>query len=62
MTSSRGHQGAHGAGQIVEQLNNQAEAAEQIQGSNEVDQAIQAAANEHSSELDEIFSNDNDRD
>ncbi|WP_268796255.1 hypothetical protein [Paenibacillus sp. Soil750] len=30
MTSNRGQQGAHGTGQIVEQLNNQAEAAEQI--------------------------------
>ncbi|WNR42795.1 hypothetical protein [Paenibacillus roseipurpureus] len=59
MTSSRGHQGAHGTGQIIQQLNNQAEAAEQIQGSNKVDQDIQAAANEHSSELDEIFNNDN---
>lgn len=59
MTSSSGHQGAHGTGQIVKQLNNQAEAAEQIQGSNNVDQEINAAANEHSSELDEIFNNDN---
>ncbi|OCT11440.1 hypothetical protein A8709_07160 [Paenibacillus pectinilyticus] len=62
MTSSRGHQGAHGAGQIIEQLNNQAEAAEQIQGSNKVDEEIQAAANVHSSELDAIFNNDNDSD
>ncbi|MGO4500819.1 hypothetical protein AB4114_33665 [Paenibacillus sp. 2RAB27] len=62
MTSSRGHQGAHGIGQIAPQLNNQAEAAEQIQGSNQVDQEIQAAANEHTSELDDIFSNDNDSD
>lgn len=54
MTSSRGHQGAHGAGQIVEQLNKQAEAAQQIQGNSEVDQAIEAAANEPSSELDEL--------
>jgi hypothetical protein len=59
MTSNRGQQGAHGTGQIVEQLNNQAEAAEQIQGSNKVDQEINAAANEHSSELDEIYNNDN---
>lgn len=60
MTSSRGHQGAHGSSQIVKQLNNQAEAAEQIRGSNNVDQAINATSNEQSSELDEIFNNDND--
>lgn len=30
MTSNRGQQGAHGTGQIAEQLNNQAEAAEQM--------------------------------
>lgn len=58
MTSSRGHQGAHGTGQIVNQLNNQAQAAEQIQGSSKVDQEIMAAANEHSSELDEIIDTD----
>lgn len=58
MTSSRGHQGAHGTGQIVKQLNNQAQAAEQIQGSNKVDQEIIAAANEHSSELDETIDTD----
>ncbi|NEW06996.1 hypothetical protein GK047_13375 [Paenibacillus sp. SYP-B3998] len=55
MTTSRGHQGAHGIGQVEEQLNNQAQAAEQIQGSNKTDQAIIAAANEHSSELDDII-------
>jgi hypothetical protein len=55
MTTSRRHQGAHGIGQIEEQLNNQAQAAEQIQGSNKVDQAIIAAANEHSSELEEVI-------
>lgn len=59
MTSNRGQQGAHGTGQIVKQLNNQAEAAEQIQGCSNVDQEINAATNEHSSELDEVFNNDN---
>ncbi|WP_302847558.1 hypothetical protein [Paenibacillus sp. yr247] len=39
-------------------MNNQAQAAEQIQGSNKVDQEIIAAANEHSSELDEIIDTD----
>lgn len=55
MTTSSRHQGAHGIGQVEEQLNNQAQAAEQIQGINKVDQAIIAAANQHSSELDEII-------
>ncbi|GGG06282.1 hypothetical protein [Paenibacillus abyssi] len=32
MPSSRQHQQAHGIGQIEKQLNNQAEAAEEIQG------------------------------
>ncbi|MDF2646356.1 MULTISPECIES: hypothetical protein [unclassified Paenibacillus] len=55
MTTNSGHQGAHGIGQEVEQLNNQAQAAELMQGKNKVDQEIIAAANEHSSELDEII-------
>ncbi len=55
MTTNSGHQGAHGIGQVEEQLNNQAQAAELMQGKNKVDQEIIAAANEHSSELDEII-------
>ncbi|SDN70696.1 hypothetical protein SAMN04487897_104151 [Paenibacillus sp. yr247] len=55
MTTTSGQQGAHGTGQVEEQLNNQAQAAEQIQGKNKVDQEIIAAANEHSSELDEVI-------
>lgn len=55
MTTSSRHQGTHGIGQVEEQLNNQAQAAEQIQGKNKVDQEIIAAANQHSSELDEII-------
>ena len=55
MTTNSGHQGAHGIGQEIEQLNNQAQAAELMQGKNKVDQEIIAAANEHSSELDEII-------
>ncbi|NOU72839.1 hypothetical protein GC098_15640 [Paenibacillus sp. LMG 31458] len=55
MTTNSGHQGAHGIGQEVEQLNNQAQAAELMQGKNKVDQEIIAAANEHSSELEEII-------
>ncbi|MCY9667763.1 hypothetical protein QFZ77_004933 [Paenibacillus sp. V4I3] len=55
MTTNSGHQGAHGIGQEIEQLNNQAQAAELMQGKNKVDQEIIAAANEHSSELEEII-------
>lgn len=55
MTTSRQHQEAHGIGQIVEQLEEQVQAATKIQGESKVDQEIKAAANEHSSELDEII-------
>ena len=55
MTTNSGHQGAHGIGQEIEQLNNQAQAAELMQGKNKVDQEIIAAANEHSSELEKII-------
>ncbi|MDF2959625.1 MAG: hypothetical protein K0S39_1360 [Paenibacillus sp.] len=54
MASSRNHQGAHGIGQVEEQLNNQAQAAADIQGQNETDQEILAAANREASELDEV--------
>ncbi|CAG7635691.1 hypothetical protein PAESOLCIP111_03693 [Paenibacillus solanacearum] len=60
MTSSRNHQGAHGIGQAEEQLNQQAEAAEAIQGTNETDQAVLAAANRNESELDEIIERQSD--
>jgi len=55
MPSSRNHQGAHGIGQIEEQLQQQAEAAVQIQGENETDRNIAEAVNRdpHTS-LDEI--------
>lgn len=55
MTTSRQHQKAHGTGQIEEQLEQQIRAAKQIQGENKLDQEIKAAANEHSSELEEII-------
>ena len=44
MSSSRNHQGAHGIGQTEEQLNQQAQAAVQIQGEAEIDRNIQQAA------------------
>ena len=45
MTSSRNHQGAHGIGQIEEQLNQQANATYAIQGGSEADSEITKAAN-----------------
>ena len=55
MPSSRNHQGAHGIGQIEEQLQSQAEAAAQIQGQHDTDRDIAEAAHRdpHTS-LDEI--------
>ncbi|MCR8630210.1 hypothetical protein [Paenibacillus radicis (ex Xue et al. 2023)] len=55
MATSRGHQGAHGIGQTEDQLNKQAQAAAEIQGYNEQDQEILAAANQQETELDEII-------
>jgi hypothetical protein len=55
MATSRQHQGAHGIGQTEQQLNQQADAAEAIQGTSEVDQEIQSAAQREDSELDEII-------
>jgi len=56
MTSSRNHQGAHGIGQIEEQLNQQANATYTIQGESETDREITKAANRdaHTS-LDEVI-------
>ncbi|MFD2673243.1 hypothetical protein [Marinicrinis sediminis] len=55
MTTSRGHQGAHGTGQIEKQLENQTEAAVQIKGKNKTDEDILAAVNQDPhTELDEI--------
>lgn len=54
MTTSRQHQNAHGIGQIEEQLNNQSEAAAEIQGQNKIDQEIKEAANRPITKSDEI--------
>ncbi|NIK70815.1 MULTISPECIES: hypothetical protein [unclassified Paenibacillus] len=59
MTSSRGHQGAHGIGQVEKQLNRQAQAAEQIQGTSQTDQEVLAASREPSSVLEEIVETHN---
>ncbi|MBM7565825.1 hypothetical protein [Paenibacillus sacheonensis] len=60
MTTSRGHQGAHGIGQAEKQLNRQANAAETIQGSNSTDQEVLEASNEPSHMLDEVIDVNND--
>lgn len=44
MATSRNHQGAHGIGQAEEQLNDQVEAAVEIQGEAEIDRNIKVAA------------------
>ncbi|WP_276356080.1 hypothetical protein [Cohnella caldifontis] len=56
MSTSRNHQGAHGIGQIEEQLNQQAEAADDIQGCSDTDREIAKAAHRdaHTS-LDEVI-------
>lgn len=59
MTSSRGHQGAHGIGQVEKQLNRQAQAAEQMQGTSSTDQEVLEASQEHSSVLDDIVDTHN---
>ncbi|MFC5448023.1 hypothetical protein [Paenibacillus aestuarii] len=56
MAKSKNQQEAHGIGQVEDQLNNQAQAAEQMQGLNAVDQSVQEAAqNMHSESLDEVM-------
>ncbi|CAM3553819.1 hypothetical protein [Marinicrinis lubricantis] len=54
MTQNSQHQEAHGIGQIEEQLKQQAEAAESIQGINEADRDIAEKARQRESELDEL--------
>ncbi|KGE16885.1 hypothetical protein [Paenibacillus wynnii] len=58
MASSRNHQEAHGIGQIEEQLQQQADAAKAIQGSNETDREIaEAVKSDKHTSLDEIAGN-----
>jgi hypothetical protein len=56
MPTSRNHQGAHGIGQVEEQLKQQANATDNIQGGSETDREIAKVANHdaHTS-LDEII-------
>ncbi len=56
MPSSRNHQEAHGTGQIEEQLNQQADAADAIQGGSETDrEIIKSAKRDPHTSLDEII-------
>jgi len=55
MSTSKNHQQAHGIGQIEQQLNKQAQAAEDMQGASETDREVVAAAQQQASELDEII-------
>ncbi|MBD0380651.1 hypothetical protein [Paenibacillus sedimenti] len=55
MAKSKGQQNALGIGQAEKQLNNQAQAAEEIQGLNEADQRVLAATHEESSSLNEVI-------
>lgn len=54
MVNKRQQQEAHGIGQIEEQLEQQSQAAVDIQGESKLDREILSAANNHDSELDEI--------
>ncbi|GIO14217.1 hypothetical protein J19TS2_37720 [Cohnella xylanilytica] len=53
MATSRNHQGAHGIGQVEEQLDDQIEAAVEIQGESEIDGEIERAARQPYKESDE---------
>lgn len=51
LAKSKQHQEAHGIGQIEQQLNDQMEAAEEIQGQSKLDRAIHKTANRHADPL-----------
>lgn len=55
MATSRNHQGAHGIGQAEGQLQQQIEAATELQGVSKPDRDVKRAANRRDSELDEII-------
>lgn len=54
MATSRQHQEAHGIGQIEDQLNDQMEAAEEIQGQSKLDREIDKAARRDSDPLKDV--------
>ncbi|WP_167392952.1 hypothetical protein [Paenibacillus ihbetae] len=54
MATSRQHQEAHGIGQIEEQLNDQMEAAEEIQGQSKLDREIDKVARRDSDPLEDV--------
>lgn len=56
MPTIRNHQEAHGIGQIEEQLSEQADAVQKLQGGeSELDEEVAAAANASDSDLDDII-------
>ncbi|WP_179090603.1 MULTISPECIES: hypothetical protein [Paenibacillus] len=54
MAKSKQHQEAHGIGQIEQQLNDQMEAAEEIQGPSKLDQDIQKASHRQADPLKDL--------
>lgn len=54
MAKSKQHQEAHGIGQIEQQLNDQMEAAEEIQGQSKLDRDIQKASHRHADPLKDL--------
>jgi len=54
MATSRQHQEAHGIGQIEEQLNDQMEAAEEIQGQSKLDREIDKDARRQADPLEDV--------
>lgn len=54
LAKSKQHQEAHGIGQIEQQLNDQMEAAEEIQGPSKLDQDIQKASHRQADPLKDL--------
>lgn len=54
MAKSKQHQEAHGIGQVEQQLNNQMEAAEDIQGQSKLDQDVKKASQRPSDPLKDL--------
>lgn len=54
MAKSKQHQEAHGIGQIEQQLNNQMEAAEEIQGPSKLDRDIKKATHRRVDPLEDL--------
>ncbi|ACX65805.1 hypothetical protein MHI43_18185 [Paenibacillus sp. FSL H8-0457] len=54
MAKSKQQQEAHGIGQVEQQLNHQMEAAEEIQGTSNLDREIKKAANRQADPLNDL--------